>query len=175
MNKRVSILVLLLTTLFSSVSTAQQHLAEGVYTINNVRYTVEKSNRYSFYVVRKENKPVMKPNRDVVDNIPLMYIDTRVNNENEWKQLVKNTLGAGKVNALIQGEEKLAVTFYLQPNGKIIYSTFRVDINTILNLDDIARVDCALRENYTAALTSKHNAHQHLYWISINDELNFRE
>lgn len=157
----------------SSKLFAQQAIPAGTYTVNSVEYIVMQKGKYGSFLVLRKNRPARQQNREVVNNIPLDYIQTRVTNEDVYKQLVKNTLGLTKLNALKQAGERIHITFYFTSAGEIIDVNYSISTTSLLTLNDIANIDKVLRENYTATFSSINNGHQYLYYVVINGEIDF--
>ncbi|MFD2556314.1 hypothetical protein [Sphingobacterium tabacisoli] len=155
------------------LSAQEKNIKEGIWTINNVVYRVGAPNNYGSTAVYRRDKPILKPNREIVDNIPLDYINVKVTNESEYISRVKTLLGKRKIEALNNTKERLMLTFYFAPDGKILDLTFGVKTGTLLTLDEIASIDRDLRDQYRATFSSINNGHKHLYWIAINGEIDF--
>lgn len=152
---------------------AQQTIPSGAYTVNNVEYNVLQKNKYASFLILRKNRPTRQQNREIVNNIPLDYIQTKVTNEDAYKQLVKNSLGLTKLNTLKQAGERMRIGFYFLPTGEIIDITFSISATSSLTLNDIAKIDKVLRESYTAIFSSINNGHHYLYHVNINSEIDF--
>ncbi|GEM_PF-1455265 len=154
---------------------AQQAIISGIYTLDTVEYRVASPSEYGTILISRTQQTKMRENRTIVNDIPLDYIRTRMSNEEVYKQIVKDVLGSAKVNALKNAGEQLNFYFYFEPTGKILNLDFNVKAGTLLTLNDIANIDRALREKYTATFTSINNGHQYLYWIANNGRVDFRK
>lgn len=173
LNKdKFGFVVLLATMLLSVKLMAQIPIDTGIFTVNNIEYRVSKPDVHPRFGIMRVNRPYTPPNRTIVNNIPLDYIGTNVTNLDASNQIVRDVLGTIKLNALKQNGERLDIHFSFKPDGKIIYAYYGVEANTILTLNDIAKIDSALLMDYKATFTSVQNAHQYLYSISAFFSLN---
>lgn len=178
-NKMKTIKRIFLLGIFLSFNTlvlyAQGTIKAGTYTINEIDYKISKNDTYSFYSIYRPNRPRLPQNREIVNNIPLDYIKTRLTNQDVWKQLVKESLGMDKVKELKQNGEELELTFYFRPNGSVFFILYKLATQTDLTIEDVARIDQVLMKDYKGTFTSINDGHQYLYYIDINSELNFAD
>ena len=165
-------LLLILSIIFSTQLFGQQLSNPGIYKVNNVEYSVRHNSAYGRNIirVRRTQQPLLKDNVYEYNNVNLDYIDIKVTNKNDYLQIIKNTLGATTLSRLKNAKEELTIDFYYTPSGKILMLSFKVKTNT-MTLSDIANIDKALRENYTAKITSLQNLHLHKKWIDIGNNV----
>lgn len=148
-------------------------IKKGTYIVKDITYEVGTPNQYGSTAIWRRDRPKLKPNREIVDNIALDYIGTKVTNHDVWRNRVKAVLGKTKQDALNRAGERIRLMFEFSPEGKILHIAFSVKTGTVLTIADIASIDRDLRENYIATFSSLDNGHKHLYWIAINGELDF--
>lgn len=158
-----------------TISNAQQPLEAGTFVIKEITYQVTKSEMYPSFSISRSGNPKLPENKQVVNNIALDYIKTRLTNEDRWKQLVKAAIGSEKVRSMKHNKEALGLTFYLRPDGKAFFILYKTNTPTVLSIEDIAKIDRVLMENYRATFTSFKDGHQYLSYIYINSELNFAD
>ncbi len=152
-----------------------QEVVTDTLTVNGQAFVIAKIHQGSFYSVWKTDKPTLEPNREVVNNIPLNFINSTLTNEDEWKEIIKRTLGKERVKILKQNKERLRGEFTLRPDGELIFVRFMIDNTSSLTLAEIVCLEGTLMKQYKGTLTSRENGHQYLYWIALNFELKFGE
>lgn len=174
-SSNIVLIMFFVVILFTSKVVTAQELAikEGTYVINEISYIVGTPNKYGTCAISRKDLPNLKSNRKVVDKIPLDYVRVSLINRNVWINRVRTLLGRDKCEALCRAGERIRLMYTFTPDGKILNIAFGVKVNTILTLSDIALIDIDLRKNYNAAFSSDFNAHEHFYWITLNEELDF--
>jgi len=173
-NNIVPFLLFIVSIIIFNTSFAQElAIKEGTYVLNEITYKVDSLNIYDRCVIYRNQRPQLKPNRSIVDGLPLDYIDLELTNYDVLVNKVRTLLGKTKCDALSRAGERILFTFIFDPNGRIIDITFAINANGILTLLDIAVLDKDLRESYTGTFKSDFNGHKHLYWIHYNCYIRF--
>ncbi|WP_394677936.1 hypothetical protein [uncultured Sphingobacterium sp.] len=171
--KSVYFLLLVLCMLIGCYSSAQTPIRQGAYTVNNIKYYVSKPSVYDkSYGIWRNEKPNIPAWKDI-DGFPMDIIRAKITNGDVWKNRVISLLGSQKVQQLKQNTEILGLSFTLKPTGEVYYITFDTKGNTVLTLEDIAKIDRELVNNYIATLSSTQDKHKQLSSISLNYEIDF--
>lgn len=152
---------------------AQQVIREGVFTIDGGTYEITKMSNYSRYVIGNCDRSELIPNLDVVDGVPLELANTKIINKKELKKIAREALGKEMTGQLATAKEEILGSIYYRPDGTVIRVVFSVSENTILTLDDLIRVEEALKTRFKASLESVGNLHEHLYHINFAFEWDF--
>lgn len=169
---------LILTTviflLFIPNIQAQQAIREGTFTIGKNTYGITKSKYTPTYIVENIDKSELKPNPLEANGFPTEYIRTKMTNEKELEKIVCEALGKDKREQLTAAKEKISGWIYYRADGSVINMVFSIQENTVLTLDDLARIESTLQQRFKASFESQPpNFYQHLYHISIGYEWDF--
>lgn len=153
---------------------AQQTIREGVFTIAGNTYKISNSLLTPTYLIENTDKTELKPNPLEANGFPTEYIRTKMTNEKELQKLACEALGKKTIEKLTAAKEKISGRINYRPDGSVIRVVFGVQENTVLTLDDLARVERTLQQRFKASFESDPpNFHLHLYYISKNYELDF--
>src|SRR5690606_21366074 len=116
----------------------------------------------------------LKPNPLEANGFPTEYIRTRMTNEMELQKMACEALGKEKREQMVAAKEKISGWIYYRADGTVINLVFGVKENTVLTLDDLARIESTLQQRFKASIESEPpNFHLHLYHISKNYEWDF--
>ena len=153
---------------------AQQTIREGIFTIAENTYEISRLNEYKKYIIENVDKSELKLDPLEVNGFPTEYIRTKMTNEKELQKLACEALGKKTIEKLTAAKEKISGRINYRPDGSVIRVVFVVQENTVLTLDDLARVERTLQQRFKASFESDPpNFHLHLYYISKNYELDF--
>jgi hypothetical protein len=169
-----SILTTLTFVFFIINLQAQQAIREGTFTIGKNTYGITKSKYTPTYIVENIDISELKPNPLEANGFPTEYIRTKMTNEKELQKMACEALGKDKREQLTAAKEKISGLIYYRADGSVINMVFSIQENTVLTLDDLARVERTLQQRFKASFESDPpNFHLHLYYISKNYELDF--
>jgi hypothetical protein len=171
--KSVYFLVFILCMLVSCYTSAQTPIRQGIYTLNNIKYEVAEPSIYNGSYGIWRNKTPEIPRWKDIDGFPMDILRTKITNGDVWKNRILTILGAKKVQQLKEKNEILDMRFTLKPTGGVYYISYNVKGNTVLTLEDIAKIDQDLVNNYIATLSSTQDKHKQLSFISLNYEIDF--
>ncbi len=152
---------------------AQQQIREGKLTIDGNTYEITRSSSGPYYLVWNMDRSELRPNREMVNGIPLELANTKMTNKNELMEVVCEALGAEKRAQLSTQKEKISGWIYYRGDGSVINIVFKVIDHTKLTLNDLFKIEETFKTRFKANLESVGNLHQHLYHISFNYEWNF--
>ena len=168
------ILSTVLCLLFIPNLQAQQAIREGTFTISKSTYKISKLNTYKEYVIGNVDKSELKPDPEVVNGFPSEFIRTKMTNSKELDKVACEALGKDKREQLTAAQEKISGWIYYRADGTVINMVFAVKENTVLTLDDLARIERVLQKRFTATFESEpSNFHLHLNRITKNYEWDF--
>jgi hypothetical protein len=153
---------------------AQQPLRKGIHKIGENTYEVSESGTRSWYLIWNMDKSELKPNPLEANGFPTEYIRTKVTNEKELQKAACEGLSKKTIEKLIAAKERISGLIYYRADGTVINLVFSVKENTVLTLDDLARIESTLQQRFKASIESEPpNFHLHLYHIRKNYEWDF--
>ncbi|SFS31573.1 hypothetical protein [Sphingobacterium wenxiniae] len=167
----VSLLMLFLINIASS----QTPLRSGDFTVNGIDYKIGQLELYNNFVFSPNHKIEVPKNPEMVRNntVPSVEISPRLTNREQLKNMVKSNFTAEQIHQLRKNKEYINLTMFVDSKGKPLYIWFGVDKNTILTIEQLAKVHQTVKTKFVAETASRDNLHLELNSSRLSDRIYF--